>query len=138
VETAQRLGLNPPAVRQTLWRLNRIWERLAKEKDMPLDLPKEKDKPRGLPKIIFDVAVARAEGATFRDIGVRFAMSTSAAFQYVKKAQQAGIRIDDYASYIRYAARVGVEPMPYETWRMLEPQCKPQLLRKHQVPFAIA
>jgi hypothetical protein len=54
------------------------------------------------------------------------------ALQYVDEARQAGLRIDDFASYVEFARRLNIQPMRHDHWRMLEPQCKPQKLRSHQ------
>ena len=62
----------------------------------------------------------------------QIAVNADSAVQFVNEARRAGLRIDDFASYVDFARRLNIIPMQYEHWRMLEPQCKPQKLRSHQ------
>lgn len=71
-------------------------------------------------------------------VAEQIAVNADWAVQYVEESRRAGLRIDDFAAYVDFARRLNIEPMRYEHWRMLEPQCKPQKLREHQAAFSPA
>jgi hypothetical protein len=66
------------------------------------------------------------------------ALAPAPLFNTYKRPGKPESALMDYASYLHYSARLEVEPLPYDKWRMLEPQCKPQRLRKHQAAFSVS
>lgn len=119
VGVAMELGTwKPPSVRQTLWRLDRVWERMQNPYCRIL----------GRQKKVVTVAVK-----TPTQLGCSF----EAAQMSMERLKAVGINVDGFASYLHFCKLVG-NPAPFsvETWRLLEPQCQPKGLPRHTLPYS--